>query len=562
MREKIKLAVAACLLFAIFFSSIYCSFVLNTDFGKVTSVIVEINFDQGKLSGLLFEPKEVDNQSTCAFPAIVVVHGISESAQILSSFGLELSRNGFVVLCLDLPGHGGSDGSINQAQNGSSLGVEAAAAYLANLPYVNRTQIGLIGHSLGAGAIRAANTELNNVIASILIGGGVGNSVNESEYGYFNASYPKNVLIVIGEYDTLFDVNSLEKKDLLTLFNTTEPIQRGALYGEFQSQTARKLIAPKTTHLFESIDSTVISQSITWMQQSMNYNQKSQLNLIYPYAEIFQTTALLSLIGLVLLEYYPVAAFLKNIPTNQPLNKSNRQNKKAYLVWFILNISLFLPFIFVGLLIRFPPLAFGSSIAWWLLATAVIGYYILCKTSLVPDFNKKSLIQKNKESFLIKNIVIGAILFLIALTVTTGLQTFGINLKLVAPIFQQFVSMRRILVFFTFLPFFLPYFFILHHYLINGISKAKEEYFKLIFVNISPFLLLLWINFLPKILFDSWLIPSFVGFVIEFLWLLTPIFLITTFCALYFYRRTGNLVTGTMFNTLIFAWIAATVFPF
>jgi hypothetical protein len=49
---------------------------------------------------------------------------------------------------------------------------------------------------------------------------------------------------------------------------------------------------------------------------------------------------------------------------------------------------------------------------------------------------------------------------------------------------------------------------------------------------------------------------------VEFLWLMTPIFAITTFCSIYLYRRTGSLTAGAVFNTLMLAWIAAVVFPF
>jgi hypothetical protein len=70
------------------------------------------------------------------------------------------------------------------------------------------------------------------------------------------------------------------------------------------------------------------------------------------------------------------------------------------------------------------------------------------------------------------------------------------------------------------------------------------------------------LNFLPKIIFNYWILPSFAGFLIEFLWLMVPIFIITTFCNLYFYKRTSNFGLGAIFNTLLLAWIAATVFPY
>jgi dienelactone hydrolase len=557
----IKLVAALFLLITILVGSIFGAYSFNNDFGKISQTRIDIDSEIGTLTCLLYRPSDVKNQT---YPAVVVAHGISESAQIMSAFGLELSRSGFVVLCLDLPGHGGSDGSINQDQNDLTLGIVAAVSYLNSLPYVDGTQIGLIGHSLGAGAVRAANLKLTNIQASILIGGGVGQAVSGTEYGAFNRSYPKNVLIIIGQYDCLFDITNLTDKELLVLFNTTKPIKPGVLYGDFQTQTARELITPKTTHLFESFDITAINQSKIWMEQSLKNGQSEQLGLIYPFREIAQTTALLALVGVTLLAYYPVAAFLKkDEEVNLSTSRSQRSKRKSYLVWFILNLSLFFPLIIAGIAVPFPPLVFGSSIAWWLLVTAIISLLIFNKMGLSQKIDKKSLIQAiKKELHIKKDLLLGVALFLILFIAINLMQTLGINVKLLAPIFQQFASIRRVLVFFAFLPFFLPYFAMQHLYLIKGISKAKIEYAKIILVNASPFLLLLALNILPKILFDFWLLPSFAGFIVEFLWLMTPIFAITTFCSIYLYRRTGSLTAGAVFNTLMLAWIAAVVFPF
>jgi len=481
---------------------------------------------------------------------------------------LELSRNGFVVLCLDLPGHGGSDGSINQAQNDPTLGVDAAVNYLANLSYVDSTQIGLIGHSLGAGAVRAANTKLTNVQATVLIGGGVGNPASEAEFGSFNASYPKNVLIILGTYDVLFDIPALASKELLGLFNATQTVQQDVLYGDFNSKTARKLVTPQTIHLFESLDPLAINQTIVWMKETLKPNQapKSQQALIYPYREISQAALLLSLLGLILLTYYPLAFLLKTKPKKtQILESPSKQKWKTYIVWFTLNLALFFPLVAAGLVIGFPPQVFGSSIAWWLLTLALTGFFILHKTSFNSNSTKVSIIQTIKQSLASKtDVLMGVLLFLILLAVVSTLQAFDISMKLVAPILQEFASLRRVLTFFAYLPFFLPYFIIQQLYLFsnNFSSEGKMEYAKIAFVNASPFLLLLGLNFLPKVLFNLWILPSFAGFLIEFLWLMTPIFTITTLCNLYFYRRTHSLTLGTIFNTLMLAWIAATVFPF
>jgi dienelactone hydrolase len=233
MVKRIKFLIVFSILFTILLLSLFSVSNFNTDFGKVTYSTIMIETDYGQLTGLLYKPTKLENQQ---FPGIVVAHGISESAQILSGLGLELSRAGFVVICLDLPGHGGSDGSINQGGQDPALGIDDAVNYLSNLSYVDSTRIGLVGHSLGAGAVRAANTKLSNVNSLVLIGGGVSDAASGIEYGPFNATYPKNVLVVIGKYDVLFDIPELINKNLLSSFNTTGPIQQEIIYGDLNSQ--------------------------------------------------------------------------------------------------------------------------------------------------------------------------------------------------------------------------------------------------------------------------------------------------------------------------------------
>lgn len=127
MKKTVKLFVTFNVLLIVFFFSLFSVYTFNTDFGRIESNSVEIETEHGVLRGLLYRPVNyVNNQ----FPAIVVV---SESAQILSGLGLELSRVGFVVLCLDLPGHGSSAGSINQGQEDPTLGIVDAVNFLSNL---------------------------------------------------------------------------------------------------------------------------------------------------------------------------------------------------------------------------------------------------------------------------------------------------------------------------------------------------------------------------------------------------------------------------------------------
>jgi dienelactone hydrolase len=540
---------------------------INSDFGQVRVSTVKIDSDYGKLNGLLYQPGDfVKNR---VYPAVVIAHGISESAEMMSSLGLELSRNGFVVFCVDLPGHGGSDGTIDQIVDDSTLGVRAVIDYLSNQSYVNSSQIGLIGHSLGAGAVRVANAKSSSVQATILIGGGVGAAAQGAQYGELNATFPKNVLIIIGQYDVLFNISQLTSTDLLALFNSKDPILIGEVYGDFKSQTAREIITPVTTHLFESIDPTVVTESVNWMKNalaSIDSEVGSSKDQIYPVREIALVSALALLLAVILMAYFPVASLLRFKPNESSfLEQRSGKKWKSYLVWGALNLTLFFPMVALGLVIHVPPLIFGSSIAWWLLVSGLLGLLILSKTRLGSSFDNLSLVQTVRQSLLAKkDVLIALCLFLLFLFIVSSLQTFDVKLKMVAPIFQGFASLRQVFAFLLFLPFFITYFIVEQLFLLKDEFRQRGtvDYLEIVFVKISPFVMLLGINFLPKVIFGIWIIPSFAGFIIEFLWLMIPIFVITAVSTLWFFRRTHNLATGALFNTLVLAWIAATVFPF
>jgi dienelactone hydrolase len=154
---------------------------------------------------------------------------------------------------LDLIGHGQSDGAVEEGNNEIDLGVSAAVKYLQSLPYVNSSEIELVGHSLGGGAVRAEAAENKNILSTVLIAGGLGAQVQSQDYGVLNATFPKNLLIIVGKYDILFNVTKLKTSELLSAFNCSRPVIPGVTYGSVEFGTARRLVEPSTTHLLNQL---------------------------------------------------------------------------------------------------------------------------------------------------------------------------------------------------------------------------------------------------------------------------------------------------------------------
>jgi dienelactone hydrolase len=576
--KSTKVRIVAATIFAlVFLMGTSIAILLNSDFGKIAVNTVVVNDGNKELSGLLYRPTyaSADNR----VPAIVIAHGISESKEMMSSLGLELSRRGFVVLCLDLLGHGQSGGTVEDGINEPGFGVTAAVQYLGSQPFVNSSAIGLIGHSLGGGAVRAAAAEDGNIKGVVLIAGGLGDVAQGPEYGTLNSTFPKNLLVVVGKYDVLFNPTELATKELLIAFDTNHTVVSGVLYGDFKSQTARELFTPTTTHLFEPLDPTVITQTTVWMQNTFKTatasDTKINTNLIYLEREVAILAAIVGLFGIVFLAFFPITRSIGSKAQKSAPAKifATLGNWRAYIVWDVLNIALFFPMVLVGFAIAFPPLIFGDSIAWWMLASAIVGLLLLVRNLPKLFISKIGLKETLRRTFDRRYWLKAIILFVILFAVATSIGTlFGLNLRIIAPLFQTIISVRRLGAFFAFLPFSLAYFLAEGLYLHEFSDKTQQRQqgnwldlrncVKTVLMKLVPFLAVICLQYLPKVFFNIWILPGIFGFLVEFLWIIIPIFIITTACSWWFYKNTRRIGTGAVFNALLLAWIASVVFPF
>jgi len=92
-------------------------------------------------------------------PAVVLVHMLTRSSRDWDITAERLHQAGFLVLAIDLRGHGESSGSVDAATDLSAMlqDVVAAIAWVKHRPEVASSRIGIAGASVGANlAIQAA----------------------------------------------------------------------------------------------------------------------------------------------------------------------------------------------------------------------------------------------------------------------------------------------------------------------------------------------------------------------------------------------------------------------
>ena len=156
MKTKAKIVLVLALILCIISS--VGAHLFQTDFGSIEYYDLTIDADSGhKLDALLLVPENatVDNKA----PAIVVSHGWYNNREMQDLNYVEYARRGYVVLAISMYGHGDSEVIESNTwwdDENNANGLYDGVKYVASLPYVDASRIGVTGHSNGALACREA----------------------------------------------------------------------------------------------------------------------------------------------------------------------------------------------------------------------------------------------------------------------------------------------------------------------------------------------------------------------------------------------------------------------
>lgn len=130
------------------------------------------------------------------WPAIVFIHGYIPPAtyQTLvnyASYVDSLARNGFVVLKIDLRGHGTSEGEPSGAYYSGDYIVDTrnAVSALESSGFVNPARIGLWGHSMAGNVVMRTVASKPDIPAAVIWAGAVYSYEDWQKYGIEDNSY-------------------------------------------------------------------------------------------------------------------------------------------------------------------------------------------------------------------------------------------------------------------------------------------------------------------------------------------------------------------------------------
>lgn len=220
-------------------------------------------------SALLYVPASATPQHPA--PAVLASHGYINTREMQSAFAIELSRRGFVVLSMDMKGHGYSEGAVKFP--GDDLGGAAALRYLQGLPFVDKANIGLEGHSMGGIPISAAAAAQPDGYKAIVFEG--------STPAFLGAPAPRtfhDLQIVEGQFDEFAPLMwGVPKGSMVAgspkmakLFGVAAPVVVGKTYGSIADGTAKRLLNPPVTHPWEHFSRAGVGGAVDWFQQSLS----------------------------------------------------------------------------------------------------------------------------------------------------------------------------------------------------------------------------------------------------------------------------------------------------
>jgi pimeloyl-ACP methyl ester carboxylesterase len=530
-----------------------------------------------EMSALLYIPSGATAETPA--PGILAVHGYINSRETQDGFAIEFARRGYVVLALDQTGHGYSDGPAFANGFGGPDGLR----YLRSLDIVDPNNIGLEGHSMGGWTSLAAAITFPEDYKSIVL---VGSSTGAPFAADGTPEWPRNLALVFSAWDEFSELmwgvptgaEVVNSDKLKTVFNTTDPVAVGQLYGSIEDGTARQLYVPRGTHPNDHISTEAIGNAIEWMQLTLDGgNGLAPTDQIWYWKEI---GTFIAFIGLVLF-LFPVGGLLLQLPyfnnLRQPVPAFKGATGTGW--WIAALIALVIPALTFFWLQNqgnqwlpasaFFPQTITTGIMVWAVGNGLISLVLL----LVWHFGMNNKSGATAENYglawaggfslgkFFKAIVLAASVIALAMVVVatvdwvfkTDFRLWVVALKSMN--FLQFHIMLAYLIPFAF-------FFVVSSVVLQGQMRQVRAdgspigLGRAIVVNGAllalPIVVMLLIQYIPLMggnpLPLSEPLLTIVG--IQFV----PLLIIVAAISTYFYRKTGTVWTGAFINALFITW--------
>ena len=574
------------------FSSVIASFLIQTDFGNldISRVHFKDRYDES-IMGVLYKP---DNQEY-QYPGVVVVHGLAASKEMMRDFAIELVRRGMIVLTIDLVAHGHSSGMLqNNEEWFFRENVLSAIDFLRGKAHTTN-DIGLIGHSLGGGAVLQAANANPLVKATVVIGNSLAlPDKPESEWTSYEQSFvinndTNNVLGLLGRLDEVFSVD--DARESFGNAVGEEMIETNKLYGDFSSGTARKLVITNSNHLIELIEPKVIKEAYQWMMNSFNISSEEK-PLVYIWVELFSLLGAIAIAFLIYIKARTISEnkeeaskegknvietlnnknYTEKLETNHTIKQmvSEANPKESTLIDWIKYIAIFggvfilaIPFNYITIV---PPMLFAQGVVIWLISVGFVWRKAI--KNIIPfDFQAK---QSFYELFSFLNTRTGTKMVLYFTLLFSFVWTVDIlfifDFRFVTPIFASLTLGRVFSA--MIITSAATWFFYWDNIMVQEIifkpsgktEKSKNMLHKIVLLRVGPMMILIMINFTLK-LTGILVLTGYIGLTFHMLLDAIPYYIYLSVIGYSIGHKKGNWHLAAWIQGILFGWIMAASFP-
>lgn len=395
MRKNARFWVVIALLICLV-SSLGAS-IFQTDFGKITYHDMTFVTESGHtLDALLLVPDSATADAKA--PAIVVSHGWFNNREMQDLNYVEYARRGYVVMAISMYGHGDSEVIASNTwwdDANNANGLYDAVKYVATLPYVDASRIGVTGHSNGALACREAvlQDEEGLIAAALLVSN---DAVYTDDSGaYFNMFDSRDAAIVACQYDEFFHrFNGSAPRDFMqqpqaqSFLNFgqdpagLETRQADVFYTQQveDRQAIRAIHNPAITHPWAHFSVDVVAFSVDFFSRALGApNALAHNDQIWPWKAAFNG---LGIVGFFMFVIYAALALLelpwfRELKADKPVEPASPPQGKLlrkYWVRHSLSAVMSVPFYLLAFVIGY---ILWQSSFWNQAAGRIIGLWSL-----------------------------------------------------------------------------------------------------------------------------------------------------------------------------------------
>jgi dienelactone hydrolase len=222
----------------------------------------------GNISALRFTPRN-EHLNIVA----VVAHGYSGSKEVMTTFCVELAKQGITAYCFDFPGHGSSpevfdsNAALSGAQSQLTDTVGAVVDYALQQAPRRDAKLVLIGHSMGTSAVglyALRHPALGNLAATVL----VSPVLDEAP----TVTNPRNLLVLAGDADPAGIVKIAKMRVAEGCGQPSDgALSADLTCGDPRLGTGRKLvILPGLNHITILTASATHQQILDWLHDGLD----------------------------------------------------------------------------------------------------------------------------------------------------------------------------------------------------------------------------------------------------------------------------------------------------